>query len=211
MNGLKRLWRTALDPISQDFFFYRKNNKPGNNFTDEPRPLQPRPPPPKDARKVSNSLPGLFQDRDGSARSPHPSLPHTSRKASQEAILPSQHQFKYPIAARQPLLLQLLLRVIPLIPSSVFFSDQKQAQFGEGWGIHLHSLSPSPRADTKVPNETAHKHSKVAVIQSRLVWEHRELRPLPLRQSVQKPTSKRSNGVPRHRPNSRGEDPRTHT
>lgn len=28
-----------------------------------------------------------------------------------------------------------------------------------------------PQADTKVPNETEHKHSKVAVTQSRLVWE----------------------------------------
>lgn len=38
---------------------------------------------------------------------------------------------------------------------------------------------PYPQADTKVPNETEHKHSKVAVTQSRLVWEHRELRALP--------------------------------
>lgn len=72
----------------------------------------------------------------------------------------------------------------------------------------MHSLSPFPQADTKVPNETEHKHSKVAVTQSRLVWEHRELRALPPHQSSQKPASKRSNRVPWHPPpNSNGENP----
>lgn len=32
---------------------------------------------------------------------------------------------------------------------------------------------PYPQADSKVPNETEHTHSRVAVTQSRLVWEHR--------------------------------------
>ncbi|KAL0614093.1 hypothetical protein AAY473_017568 [Plecturocebus cupreus] len=59
-------------------------------------------------------------------------------------------------------------------------------------------------ADTKVPNETEHKHSKVAVTQSRLVWEHRELHALPPNQGFWKPSSKRSNGIPQQKPNSNG-------
>lgn len=38
-----------------------------------------------------------------------------------------------------------------------------------------------PQADTKVPRETEHKHSKVAVTQGRLVWELREPCALPPR------------------------------
>lgn len=38
-----------------------------------------------------------------------------------------------------------------------------------------------PQADTKVPSETEHKHSKVAVTQGRLVWELREPCALPPR------------------------------
>lgn len=50
---------------------------------------------------------------------------------------------------------------------------------------------PYPQADMKVPNDTEHKHSKVAVTQSRLVWEHGELWAQPPKHGFQKALSKK--------------------
>lgn len=64
---------------------------------------------------------------------------------------------------------------------------------------------PYPQADTKVPSETEHKHSEVAVTQGRLVWELREPCALPAR--LREAHVRRSKRVPQQKPNSNGENP----
>lgn len=48
---------------------------------------------------------------------------------------------------------------------------------------------PYPQADTKVPSETEHKHSEVAVTQGRLVWELTQ-GALLFQQALEEPKSK---------------------
>lgn len=63
---------------------------------------------------------------------------------------------------------------------------------------------PYPQADTKVPSETEHKHSEVAVTQGRFVGNSGSCA-LPAR--LREARVQRSKRVPQQRPNSSGENP----
>lgn len=91
-----------------------------------------------------------------------------------DILISTQHQCKY--LAQSPLSQAATFATAAMIkvhsPHSFlgFFFDQSK-HFSRGTFAFPF---PYPQADTKVPKETEHKHSKVAVTQSMLVWEPRE-------------------------------------